>query len=61
MQDHPMYLIDGISSIAIHNGVARIQFMCLGLDGEPMPKVQLHVPVNSIKMVIKALRKATIK
>ena len=33
MQTQPTLLVDGVSSIAIHNGVARVQFMRLGLDG----------------------------
>ena len=51
------YLVDGVSAIAIHNGVARIQFMRLGIDGKPGPTVEIQVPVLSVKSVIDALRK----
>ena len=51
------YLVDGVSAIAIHNGVARIQFMRLSIDGKPVPTVEIQVPVLSVKSVIDALRK----
>jgi hypothetical protein len=51
------FLVDGISAIAIHNGVVRIQFMCLGMDGKPMPIVELQVPAGSMKFVVEALKK----
>lgn len=59
MQDQEQcFLVDGIKTIAIHNGVVRIQFMRLGMDGKPVNSVELHVPVVSMKSVAEALRKA---
>ena len=52
------FLVDGINSIAIHNGVIRLQFMCLSMDGEPLPAVQLNIPINSINMILDALNKS---
>lgn len=51
------HLVDGISAIAIHNGVARIQFMRLGLDGKATPTVEIDIPVSAVRSVIDALRK----
>ncbi|WP_430233708.1 hypothetical protein, partial [Nitrosomonas communis] len=59
MQDEKVFLVDGVSTIAIHNGVVRIQFMRLGTDGGPQPCLQLHVPVSAMKSVAEAIRKAT--
>ena len=52
-------LVDGINAIAIHNGVVRIQFMRLGMDGKPTPSVELHVPTTSMKLVLDALKKVS--
>jgi hypothetical protein len=57
MQTPDTFFADGISAIAIHNGVIRIQFMRLGIDGKPAPSVELHIPVASIKSVAEAIRK----
>lgn len=53
------YLVDGVSAVAIHNGVARIQFMRLGVDGKPEPSVELAVPVVQVKSLIDAFVKAS--
>ncbi len=55
--NHPAFLVDGINAIAIHNGVVRLEFMCLGIDGKPKPNVELHIPAASIKSVTEALKK----
>jgi hypothetical protein len=54
------FLVDGIHTIAIHNGVVRIQFMRLGMDGKPIPIVELQVPAGSMKFVIEALKKVSV-
>jgi len=59
MQDQTVFLIDGVNSIAIHNGVVRIQFMRLSMEGKPEPSLQLHVPVTAMKSVSDAFKKAT--
>jgi hypothetical protein len=58
MQDSlPRILIDGVSAMAIHNGVARIILMRLGVDGKPVNSHELQVPLPAMKSLIEALRK----
>ena len=57
MQTPSSYLVDGVSALAIHNGVARIQFMRLGIDGKPVPTVEIQIPVASVKSLTDALKK----
>jgi hypothetical protein len=59
MQDETTFLVDGVSAIAIHNGVVRVQFMRIGMNGTSIPSVELHVPVVSMKSVADAFKKAT--
>ena len=54
----PTILADGVNALAVHNGVARVQFMRLGIDGRPLPVAELHVPVSALKSIMEALRKA---
>ena len=60
MNEEYTFLVDGISAIAIHNGVVRVQFMRLGMDGKPRPIVELQVPTTSMKSVVEALKKVSI-
>lgn len=60
MQNDNTFLVDGISTIAIHNGVVRIQFMRIGMNGGPVPSVELHVPVTTMKSVVDAFKKAAV-
>jgi hypothetical protein len=53
------FLVDGVSAVAIHNGVARIQFMRLNVDGKPVPTVELAVPVTQVRSIIEAFIKAS--
>jgi len=53
----PTFLVDGVSAIAIHNGVARLQFMRLGVDGKPVNSHEMHVPLAAVKPMLDALRK----
>ena len=55
----PIYLVDGVSAIAIHNGVARIQFMRLNMDGKPETCVELAVPVAQVRNIADAFGKAS--
>jgi hypothetical protein len=57
MQTQPTLLVDGVSAIAIHNGVARVQFMRLGLDGQPTNSHEVLIPVTAVKSVVDALQK----
>jgi len=52
------YLVDGVSALAIHNGVARIQFMRLNVEGRPEPTVDLAVPVAQLRSILEAFQKA---
>jgi hypothetical protein len=52
------YLVDGVSAVAIHNGVARIQFMRLNVEGKPESAVELAVPVTQVKSIVEAFMKA---
>jgi hypothetical protein len=57
MQTQPTLLVDGVSAIAIHNGVARVQFMRLGLDGQPANSHEVLIPIGAVKSVVDALQK----
>lgn len=57
MQTQPTLLVDGVSAIAIHNGVARVQFMRLGLDGNPTNSHEVLIPLGAVKSVVEALQK----
>jgi signal transduction histidine kinase len=59
MQNETAFLVDGIHAIAIHNGVVRLQFMRLAMNGTPSPSVELHVPVTSMRSVVEALKKVS--
>jgi len=52
-----VFPVDGISSLGIHNGVVRIQFMRLNTDGKAIPAVELNVPVSQIKAMGETLSK----
>jgi hypothetical protein len=54
--DNPAILVDGIKTIAIHNDVARIQFMQLGNDGRPEDAVLLLVPLKQLPHITEALK-----
>ncbi|SMF94123.1 hypothetical protein SAMN02949497_1430 [Methylomagnum ishizawai] len=53
---NPSFLVDGIKTIAIHNDVARIQFMQLGNDGKPEDAMVLLVPLKQVGQISEALR-----
>ena len=55
----PTYLVDGVSAIAVHNGVARIQFMRLNVEGKAEPSVELAVPVPQVRSIMEAFQKAS--
>ena len=49
------YLIDGIKSIAIHNDIARIQFMQLDEKGNAVETLLLMVPMNQAQQIHSAM------
>jgi hypothetical protein len=51
------FMVDGIQSVAIHNGVARIVFMRLDTNGKPLPTVELNVPMNQMSSITQSLGK----
>ena len=51
------FLVDGVTGVAVHNGVARIQFMRLDIQGRPEEICEVHIPVNVVRGVVEALRK----
>ena len=56
VDNNPAFLVDGIRTIAIHNDVARIQFMQLGNDGKPDDVMVLLVPLKQVQQISEALR-----
>ncbi len=57
----PAYLIDGVQAVAIHNGVARIQFMKMDMGGKAASEVELMIPLNQIAGIIEGLQKISSK
>ena len=56
---NPTYLVDGVSAVALHNGVARVQFMRLGVEGRPEPVCELAVPAPQVRSILEAFVKAS--
>ncbi len=54
--DNSAFLVDGIKTIAIHNDVARIQFMQLGNDGKPEDTVLVFIPLKQVQQIGDALK-----
>jgi hypothetical protein len=52
-------LIDGISNIAFHNAVLRIECVSSGFDGKPQPSGTLVIPGPVAGQVLQALIKGT--
>jgi hypothetical protein len=57
MSTQNTFLADGVSAVAIHNGVARVQFIRLGIDGKATDSHVLLLPLPAIKAVMDAMRK----
>ncbi len=57
MEMQNKFLVDGVSAVAVHNGVARVQFMKIGVDGKATDSHELMIPVSAIKLVMDAMRK----
>jgi len=51
--------IDGITSIATHNGVHRIICYKLTERGQPLPSVELLVPSTSVPELVSAFSRLT--
>ena len=50
-------VVDGIQTVGVHNGIARVQFMRLGADGKPAPAVELLSPVIQVSAISQGLAK----
>jgi hypothetical protein len=53
----PSIIVDGIHTVGIHNGVARVKFIRLAADGKPVPAVELLIPVPQIAVIVQGLGK----
>ena len=51
------FLVDGVSTVGVHNGVARVQFMRIGVDGKVVNSLELCFSTGTVKSIIDALRK----
>lgn len=58
-EDSNVVIVDGIQTVGVHNGIARVQFMRLGADGKPTPAVELLIPVNQVNAIVQGLSKAS--
>ena len=54
---NPSIIVDGIQTVGVHNGIARVQFIRLGPDGKPIPAVELLIPVNQAGQIVQGLAK----
>ena len=50
-------IVDGIQTVGVHNGVARVQFIRLGADGKPVPAVELLIPLVQLSAILQGLGK----
>ncbi|OGA74822.1 MAG: hypothetical protein A3G81_16865 [Betaproteobacteria bacterium RIFCSPLOWO2_12_FULL_65_14] len=50
-------IVDGIQTVGVHNGVARVKFIRLGADGKPVPAVELLIPVAQLNAIVQGLGK----
>lgn len=53
----PNLVVDGIKSVSVHNGLARVLFMRLDAKGEALPVVELNIPLNQMNGISIALSK----
>ena len=51
------FLVDGVQSIAVNNGIARILFFRLDITGAPLPAVELQIPMNQMQGIAQSLGK----
>jgi len=57
MATHPSILIDGISTIASHNGVHRMVCFKLTSDQKPEPICELMIPASATQAIVQAISK----
>ena len=52
----PVIFCDAVRTLGVHNGVARISLVRLSADGQPLPTVEVLLPVNQVLALIRALQ-----
>lgn len=55
MAQPPLFLADGVSSSATHNGIHRIVLFQLSKDAKPTETVEIAVPDKALKDIVEAL------
>lgn len=55
MAQTPLFLADGVSSSATHNGIHRIVLFQLSKDAKPTETVEIAVPDKALKDIVEAL------
>jgi hypothetical protein len=55
MAQPPLFLADGVSSSATHNGIHRIVLFQLSKDAKPTEIVEIAVPDKVLKDIVEAL------
>ncbi len=58
--DANTFVVDGIETIGLHNGLYRVAFFSLGANGKPQKSVELVLGQGPLKEVLKALQRLTI-
>lgn len=53
--DLPCVTVDGIQTIGIHNGVARVLFVRMSAEGKALPALELLIPVSQAVHIVKGL------
>ena len=56
--DPHSYFVDGVGSIALHNGVYRITFVRLDKDARQVNELELLVPQSQLRELVAGLQKA---
>lgn len=54
------YLVDGVSGLGVHNGVVRLQFMSLNINGGAIDTLQIQIPLSAVYSVVEALNKVVL-
>lgn len=49
------FLVDGVKAVGVHNGVVRIAFMTLTVDGEASEDVRLLIPQERVEEIAEVL------
>jgi len=51
------FLVDGVRTVGVHNGVARVQFFQLNSEGKPTPVLELAIPMLQARPIADAFAK----